>query len=1022
MITRARALPAVLFALLVFASPVPSVATDPTAEGGMESGGHSHDDPEELGSRNHPQDFGGVRSLAGASSGMITDFFNESSGCDDPRGVGTPKSSTGSTSNRALPSDHQVRGPWGNFFGRNYGDVRESLVDWEVPMSGGLIVKVHERAYPAFLRVTKNLAAKAARGRSYTVRMASTFSWRRIGGSRRMSTHSFGSTIDINWDTNPYRSDNELVTDMPNWYVRAWKAAGFCWGGDWVYTKDAMHFSWKGPSATERYGNLPGPYPPTTSASSYDQLAFAGASSFGTLDPAARYFFADGNRDGAPDLWRVRGFSSDNLVVEYGWCGASAATVPGAGTAPGEVLIADVDSDAGPDVIVIDDSGETVHIRVQSYRDRYAVVENFSSSTPGIAGGAYGFADYNRDGYQDLYAIGRDGETRVKVWSGADAFASELLNAVSTLPALPKESKWRITLNDWDVDGIPDIVAIKVDGDVQLRIVRGSGAYMGPVTVRSTSATADRAGYYDMGDFDGDGRPDLLVLDPSGDVEVCLGGDQDEDVDFWFRPSNGECDGVVKVSGDLGSALAVGDFDGDGYDDLSAGAPGEDTPDISDAGVVYVLYGAQSSTGLDSEMWHQDIPSIDGIAEVDDRFGESIAVGDFDGDGYDDLVVGASRDGLGGIFAAGLVNVIYGSGSGLDGGNTQLWHQDVSFIDGTAMRGEYFGSVLAVGDFNGDGYDDLAVGVPHEHIDGIGRTGAVNVIYGSDIGLDQPSNQRFRQGVGGLGGAPAVGDVFGSALAVGDFDGDGHDDLAVGVPGDSVRGKDGAGSVQLIYGSEDGLTADDKMKLTQAGRILGIPTQGDHFGSALAVGDFDGDSYADLAVGVPGEAWGGRVRSGKVQVFSGSPNGLTISGQQKWTQSSDGVPGVSQAGDGFGASLVSGNFNGDDYSDLAIGTPKESVRGARSAGSITVLFGTLEGLTSARARRLRSGFGSVVGLSDSGNNFGAAMQAAYVDGDDYQDLLVGIPGADLIDPNAGTVIVVYGDATGLSRRSSQLWP
>ena len=243
----------------------------------------------------------------------------------------------------------------------------------------------------------------------------------------------------------------------------------------------------------------------------------------------------------------------------------------------------------------------------------------------------------------------------------------------------------------------------------------------------------------------------------------------------------------------------------------------------------------------------------------------------------------------------------------------------------------------------------------------------------------------------------------------------------MGAPGDSVSGKNRAGVVQVIYGSEDGLKTAGNLKLTQAGIVFGIPAKGDRFRDALAAGDFDGDGRDDLAVGVSGEAWGARARTGKVQVFYGSPDGVSTSGQQKWTQWTDGVPVAAQKFERFGSSLAAGDFDDDGFFDLAIGAPNEGVNGAKRAGSVTVLIGSPGGLTAAGSKQFRAGVGGLVGSSVAGDNLGATLRAADLNGDGYQDLAIGIPGKDLVATNAGAVIVVYGRAAGLVRNGSQVW-
>ena len=150
-----------------------------------------------------------------------------------------------------------------------------------------------------------------------------------------------------------------------------------------------------------------------------------------------------------------------------------------------------------------------------------------------------------------------------------------------------------------------------------------------------------------------------------------------------------------------------------------------------------------------------------------------------------------------------------------------------------------------------------------------------------------------------------------------DFNGDGHADLAVGAPEEDLGAHgeiDDAGAVQVLYGSVSGLSANlpDDQLWTQDGLwtpngsvqdIKGGPETGDRFGAALATGDFNGDGYCDLAIGIPGEDISGVIDGGAVQVLYGSANGLSATNNQLWTQDSDGVKFVAQSGDHFGNSL-----------------------------------------------------------------------------------------------------------------------
>jgi len=202
-----------------------------------------------------------------------------------------------------------------------------------------------------------------------------------------------------------------------------------------------------------------------------------------------------------------------------------------------------------------------------------------------------------------------------------------------------------------------------------------------------------------------------------------------------------------------GASSRSSDFNGDGYADAAIGAPYEDLgtgESITAAGGVEVLYGSSTAPHLldttGSQFWTQDSTSVKDQAESGDHFGASLAFGDFDGDGYDDLAIGVPDEDIvsGGstIKNAGAVDVLYGSSSGLSASRDQFWTQNSSNIEDAAEKGDKFGSSLTAWDFSyalgcTSGDDDLAVGVPNEDLSGTKTdAGAVNVIYGSPSGLN----------------------------------------------------------------------------------------------------------------------------------------------------------------------------------------------------------------------------------------------------------------------------------------------
>ena len=229
--------------------------------------------------------------------------------------------------------------------------------------------------------------------------------------------------------------------------------------------------------------------------------------------------------------------------------------------------------------------------------------------------------------------------------------------------------------------------------------------------------------------------------------------------------------------------------------------------------------------------------------------------GDFNGDGFDDLAIGVGGEdldtGAGPISNAGAVNVIYGSSNGLSATSPrpdQFWTQNSTDVNDLSESGDFFGNSLSTGDFNGDGRDDLAIGVSGEDVvtgaGPISNAGAVNVIYGSSNGLSATSprpDQFWTQSSPDVNDLSESGDVFSFSLSSGDYNGDGRDDLAIGVPGEDLDTGAGpisnAGAVNVIYGSSNGLSATsprpDQFWTQSSPDVNDLSESGDVFGRAL---------------------------------------------------------------------------------------------------------------------------------------------------------------------------------------------
>ncbi|GAA3468488.1 FG-GAP-like repeat-containing protein [Nonomuraea roseola] len=422
-------------------------------------------------------------------------------------------------------------------------------------------------------------------------------------------------------------------------------------------------------------------------------------------------------------------------------------------------------------------------------------------------------------------------------------------------------------------------------------------------------------------DFDGDGLADLAIAAPydsvdgharAGAVTIMYGSGRKERLSQATPgvpgdPENGDS---------FGSALAAGDFDGDGCGDLAVGVSeeffGAPVPGADGNGAVQLFHG--SPGGLTAG--RQLSPSRRGS----DRYGAALAAGDLDGDADDELVIGAPAMGGGGAV------VVHGFKGRARYQLTQK---------GLRQRGavtDQFGAALTTGDFDGDGKDEIAIGAPADTVrfDGQGSVTVVNPRTRRNVQYTQSSQ--------GVKGAAEKWDAFGGSLAAADFDADGRDDLAIGVPGEGLsanqRAMDyGDGMVHVRYGT-------GRWEAWTQRLLKGTPRYSDRFGAALAAGDFNGDGDAELAVGVPGE--------NAVQVLAGGRRGGLSRHRDLLIKGS---------GRDFGASLAALPSVGR-YRTLSVRRPVHGlVVAAPGRGVVTLVPGSSAGLRPAKARRLASGHG-----------------------------------------------------------------
>jgi uncharacterized delta-60 repeat protein len=617
----------------------------------------------------------------------------------------------------------------------------------------------------------------------------------------------------------------------------------------------------------------------------------------------------------------------------------------------------------------------------------------------GTTGGQFTLVRYEGDGSLDL-AFGVDGIVTTPVGGGAGIM--DLLVETGGKITAAGGGAQQVALARYQPDGSVDSSFGGGDGVVITEA--GSSSLAEGVTVQpdgkpliagvTSGSGSDNfvlaryfgtpvSGSFIPGDFNGDKYADLAVGvpfesvngdDAAGSVNVIYGSAKrlaSKNNQFWNQDS-ADVLNSTDAEDEFGFALVSGDFNGDGFSDLAVGVPGEDADGTHNAGAVNVLYGSPAGlSGAADQYWTLKSSGL-GNPAPSDIFGAALAAGDLNKDGFGDLAIGVPLQDVSSQLDAGGVAVLFGTANGLTASGSQLWTQDTSGVTDTAEFDDEFGSALAIGDFNGNGYFDLAIGVPFE--DPSTDAGAVSVLYGSAAGLTDSGNKLWSQDTSGILDRREAGDVFGFTLAAGNFDGNRYDDLAVGVPGENIGSKGNAGGVNVIYGSSTGLSANHNQFWSQdSPGIVDSSERGDLLGFALATGDFNGNGRDDLAIGAPLENVGSIGDAGAVAVIYGTKSRLVASGNQFWSQNSANIKDAAERQDQFGFSLAASDFNGHRYDDLAIGAPVEDTGGIEDSGGLNAIYGSVSRLTASGNQVWTQNSPGILDSAELFDEFGGAV-------------------------------------------------
>ena len=497
--------------------------------------------------------FLGLTPLVAAEQARASDtvtrweHFSESSECSDPytKTPYMPRSGY-------LGDSRAILGPFGTYFGRTIEEVRDRQVTWVVPYSGGQTIKVHKAALPAFQRVAESLEEHAEWGRIYWISSVGGFYPRTISGSYQLSRHGLGIAIDINPSQNPHRSD-KLVTNMPTWFVDAWRDAGFCWGGDWKYSKDAMHFSWIGPGSDPGYAAI-NPIPPRTTKRSFGAPVDTTSTVFAPVTDRYALMLGDATGNAAPDVVGLRPHP-DGAVMDiasstryYDYCSVERWFIPDSSVLGGdEYMLADTNGDSRQDLVALSIGGSSVSATVATRRGDFEDVLTRGTGLPTdlVASTA---ADFNGDHIADIWAVSSDGSLRV--YAGPD-WTQTIHSSV-----LPSGAPHRIAAGDRDAGDVPELFAIYDAGSARVEVLSLDGTW----SIAQSLLLAGPAPDFEViaaYDFDGDGRSDFETLEEDGQMTAYVGNTPTgRGATSWFVRPDPDCEDRIPL-----------DFEGRFFDD-----------------------------------------------------------------------------------------------------------------------------------------------------------------------------------------------------------------------------------------------------------------------------------------------------------------------------------------------------------------------------------------------------------------------------------------------------------------------